>query len=158
MVLWPLNLFKGHRYKFGDEVVVPSRTFVVTASAVVQGGTPIFADIDLHSQNITAETIQKVVTAKKGNNCGPCGRVAMCNGENYGSCREAGLYVIEDCAQAHAKYKESSLGPSGISMYFPSAKTKLFQLVAKVELLSRIDEICGACMEFKDHGSMGCNS
>ena len=46
----------------GDEVIVPPRTFLATASAVVNAGaTPVFADIDRDSQNITAATIAPLI-------------------------------------------------------------------------------------------------
>ena len=47
----------------GDEVVVTPRTFIASVSCVINvGATPIFADIDPDSQNITADTIQAVLT------------------------------------------------------------------------------------------------
>ena len=49
----------------GDDVIVPSRTFIATASAVIKvGATPIIADIDLNSQNITVDSARKVLTPK----------------------------------------------------------------------------------------------
>ena len=49
----------------GDEVVVTSRTFIASISSIVNSGaTPIFADVDLDSQNITPETIRSVITDK----------------------------------------------------------------------------------------------
>jgi dTDP-4-amino-4,6-dideoxygalactose transaminase len=49
----------------GDEVVVPSRTFVATASAVARcGATPVFAEIDLDSQNLTPRTIAEQLSAR----------------------------------------------------------------------------------------------
>ena len=49
----------------GDEVIVTSRTFLASVSAVVViGATPIFADIDPESQNITEEAIFSVLTSK----------------------------------------------------------------------------------------------
>ena len=49
----------------GDEVVVTPRTFIASISCVVNvGATPIFADVDPDSGNITAETISKVLTSK----------------------------------------------------------------------------------------------
>ncbi|MBF4365060.1 DegT/DnrJ/EryC1/StrS family aminotransferase, partial [Vibrio anguillarum] len=49
----------------GDEVITTSRTFLASASAIVTAGAnPVFADVDLNSQNITAETIAAVVTEK----------------------------------------------------------------------------------------------
>ena len=45
----------------GDEVIVTPRTFLASASCVVTAGaTPVFADVDRDSQNITAETIAAV--------------------------------------------------------------------------------------------------
>src|SRR5580700_8088081 len=42
----------------GDEVVVPSRTFIASAScAVMRGAIPVVADVDRDSQNITADTV-----------------------------------------------------------------------------------------------------
>ena len=49
--------------KAGDEVVVTPRTFLASASSIVSvGAIPVFADVDKDSQNITAETIAKVLT------------------------------------------------------------------------------------------------
>lgn len=49
----------------GDEVVVAPRTFLASASTVVnQGAVPVFADVDRDSQNISAETIARVLTSK----------------------------------------------------------------------------------------------
>lgn len=49
----------------GDEVVVPARTFIASAScAVVRGATPIVADIDPITQGLSAETIKAVLTEK----------------------------------------------------------------------------------------------
>ena len=49
----------------GDEVIVPSFTFFATASAVWRlGATPVFADIDPQSFNITAESIESCVTPR----------------------------------------------------------------------------------------------
>ncbi|MBI5641815.1 MAG: aminotransferase class I/II-fold pyridoxal phosphate-dependent enzyme, partial [Nitrospirae bacterium] len=49
----------------GDEVIVPSLSFIATANSVVHAGaTPVFADIDPDTCNVTAETIEKVITDK----------------------------------------------------------------------------------------------
>lgn len=42
----------------GDEVIVPSLSYIATTSVVTYvGATPVFADVDPHTQNVTAETI-----------------------------------------------------------------------------------------------------
>jgi len=51
--------------KEGDEVITTCRTFMASASsAVMRGAIPVVADVDLDSQNITAETIEKCITSK----------------------------------------------------------------------------------------------
>jgi dTDP-4-amino-4,6-dideoxygalactose transaminase len=97
----------------GDEVVVTPRTFIASISCVVNAGaTPVFADVDLDSGNITAESIAKVLTPKtKAIVCvhlagWPCDMdPIMALAERHH------LKVIEDCAQAHgALYKGRSVG------------------------------------------------
>src|SRR5438309_4753561 len=49
----------------GDEVIVPSRTFIASASSVVmRGARPVIADLDRESQTITAETVRPVLSPK----------------------------------------------------------------------------------------------
>ena len=51
--------------KEGDEVIVPSKSYVSSASCVVNvNAKPIFADIDLNSQNISIQTIKKLINSK----------------------------------------------------------------------------------------------
>jgi len=100
----------------GDEVVMPARSFVATASCVVAcGARPVFADIDPDSQNITADSIAAVATPRaKAVICvhlagWPCDMDPI-----LALCKARGLYLIEDCAQAHgAKYKGRSVGAIG---------------------------------------------
>ena len=57
--------FKALNIADSDEVIVTSRTFIASISSIVNSGaTPIFADVDLDSQNITPETIRSVITNK----------------------------------------------------------------------------------------------
>ena len=100
----------------GDEVVVTPRTFIASASCAANAGaTPVFADVDENSQNITAESIRAVLT--------PRTKAVICVHQAGWPCdmdpimtlaEEKGLYVIEDCAQAHgARYKGRSIGSIG---------------------------------------------
>jgi dTDP-4-amino-4,6-dideoxygalactose transaminase len=100
----------------GDEVIVTSRTFLASASCIVTAGaTPVFADVDPDSQNITAESIASVLTEKTkaiitvhlaGWPCDMDSILALAKTHK--------LYVIEDCAQAHgAKYNNQSVGSFG---------------------------------------------
>ena len=86
----------------GDEVVVTPRTFLASASSIVRlGARPVFADVDRDSQNITAETIESVITDKT--------RAILpvhlagwpCDMVDIGAlAEEHDLKIIEDCAQA----------------------------------------------------------
>lgn len=100
----------------GDEVVVTSRTFLASASSIVTAGAvPVFADVDRDSQNITADSVRAVLT--------PRTRAIICVHLAGWPCdmdpimalaEEKGLYVIEDCAQAHgARYKGRPVGSIG---------------------------------------------
>ncbi|HYE29636.1 MAG TPA: DegT/DnrJ/EryC1/StrS family aminotransferase [Allosphingosinicella sp.] len=87
----------------GDEVVVTPRTFVASASCVrLMGATPVFADVDPDSGNITAESIEAVLTERTRAvipvHLGgwPCDMPAI-----MALARRHGLKVIEDCAQSH---------------------------------------------------------
>ncbi len=102
--------------KEADEVIVTPRTFIASASCCAWYGIkPVFVDVDRNSQNITLETIKSGITEKTKaiilvHLAGwPCDLEEICN-----YCREKGIYVIEDCAQAHgAKYKGKSVGSWG---------------------------------------------
>ena len=49
----------------GDEVVVTSRSFLASASSIVSvGATPVFADVDRDSQNITADAVAQVLSSR----------------------------------------------------------------------------------------------
>ncbi|MBI4688815.1 MAG: DegT/DnrJ/EryC1/StrS family aminotransferase [Nitrospirae bacterium] len=49
----------------GDEVIVPSLSFIATANSVVHAGAkPVFADVDPGTCNVTAETIEMAITNK----------------------------------------------------------------------------------------------
>lgn len=112
----------------GDEVVVPPRTFIASASSVVmRGAIPVFADVDPVSQTMTAETIQEVLTPRTkaiivvhlaGWPCDMDPIVALA--------RERGLTVIEDCAQAHgAMYKGRPVGSLGDLAAFSFCQDKI---------------------------------
>lgn len=100
----------------GDEVIVTPRTFFASASCIVTAGaTPIFADIDRNSQNISPASIEAAMT--------PNTKAILCvhlagwpceMNEIIALARENEIAVIEDCAQAHgAQYRGESVGSLG---------------------------------------------
>ncbi len=89
---------------------------MASASTVVTAGAnPIFADVDLNSQNITAESIEKVLTPNtKAVIVVHLAGMPADMDPIMALAEKHGFAVIEDCAQAHgAKYKGRSVGSIG---------------------------------------------
>lgn len=100
----------------GDEVIVPSNTYIATALAVTYAGaTPVFVEPDIRTFNINPDLIEAAITANTK---------AIIPVHLYGQAcdmdsimevaKKYGLKVIEDCAQAHgATYKGQMVGTFG---------------------------------------------
>lgn len=140
----------------GDEVITTPRTFITSANAVVmQGAVPVFADIDPVSQNITASTIQNVITSKTRaiivvHLAGyPCDMDSIME-----LAKKYNLIVIEDCAQAHgAFYKGKPVGSIGHAGAFSFCQDKIMTTIGEGGILALKDEtICAKAWAFKDHG------
>lgn len=139
-----------------DEVVVAPRTFVASASCVVSvGATPVFADVDPASGNIAAETIAPVVTPRtKAIICvhlagWPCDMDPIM--ELAG---RHGLFVIEDCAQAHgARYKGRSVGSIGHVGAWSFCQDKIMTTGGEGGMVTTSDHALWSRMwSLKDHG------
>ena len=140
----------------GDEVIVTPRTFVASASCVrLVGATPVFADVDPISGNITAETIEAVVTNRTKaiipvHLAGwPCDMPAIMD-----LARARGLRVIEDCAQAHgAEIDARSVGSFGDSAAFSFCQDKIISTGGEGGFTSfRNQDEWSRAWSFKDHG------
>lgn len=140
----------------GDEVIVPCRTFIASASCVVaRGATPVVADIDQVSQNLTVETIRTVLSKKTKaiivvHLAGwPCDMDSIMS-----FAKEHNLYVIEDCAQAHgAVYKGRPVGSIGHVGAFSFCQDKIMTTGGEGGMVTTNDEILWKRMwEYKDHG------
>ena len=100
----------------GDEVITSCRTFVASAScAVMRGATPVVADVDLNSQNITSETVEKCITSKTKAIIAVHHAGFPCDMDSLSAlAKKYNLFLIEDCAQAHgAVYKGKPVGSIG---------------------------------------------
>ncbi|EKO3697815.1 DegT/DnrJ/EryC1/StrS aminotransferase family protein [Vibrio metschnikovii] len=140
----------------GDEVITTSRTFLASASAIVTAGAkPVFADVDLNSQNITAETIAAVVTEKSKavivvHLAGmPAEMDAIMS-----LAAERGFYVIEDCAQAHgAKYKGRSVGTIGHIGAWSFCQDKIMTTGGEGGMVTtNVHGFWSTMWSYKDHG------
>lgn len=140
----------------GDEVIVPARTFIATASSVVMcGAKPVVADIDPCSGNLTVETIEAARSEKAraiiAVHLGgwPCDMPAiMAYAERHG------LKVIEDCAQAHgAEIDGRRVGSFGHAAAFSFCQDKIISTGGEGGMLVTNDrELWKKAWAFKDHG------
>jgi len=100
----------------GDEVIVPALTFVATVNPVIYvGATPVFADVDMDTWNISPQEIEKKITKKTkaiipvhlyGNSCHMKAIIDIARRHN--------LYVIEDATESlGTKYKGRYTGTFG---------------------------------------------
>ncbi len=121
----------------GDEVIVPSFTYVATAEVIaLLGLKPVLVDVDPDTFNITAELIEKAITSKSK---------AIVPVHLFGQCADMkpiidlaskhNLFIIEDCAQAiGAAYtfspgvvkKSGTMGTVGCTSFFPSKNLGCF--------------------------------
>lgn len=140
----------------GDEVITTSRTFLASASAIVTAGAnPVFADVDLNSQNITAETIDAVVTEKtKAVIVVHLAGMPAEMDAIMALAAERGFYVIEDCAQAHgAKYKGRSVGSIGHIGAWSFCQDKIMTTGGEGGMVTTNDQALWSVMwSYKDHG------
>jgi dTDP-4-amino-4,6-dideoxygalactose transaminase len=140
----------------GDEVVVTPRTFIASISCVVNAGaTPVFADVEPDSGNISASTIEAVLTPRtKAVICvhlagWPCDMDPIMTLAD-----QHGLKVIEDCAQAHgARYKGRSVGSIGHVGAWSFCQDKIMTTGGEGGMVTTNDESLWRNMwSYKDHG------
>ncbi|MFH7349565.1 DegT/DnrJ/EryC1/StrS aminotransferase family protein [Acinetobacter variabilis] len=140
----------------GDDVIVTSRTFLASVSSIVTAGAnPVFADVELDSQNISARTIEAVLTPNT--KAIICVHLAgwMCDMDPIMQlAKEKGLYVIEDCAQAHgAMYKGKSAGSIGHIGAWSFCQDKIMTTGGEGGMVTTNDEKLWKKMwSYKDHG------
>jgi len=140
----------------GDEVIVPSRTFIASASCVFMcGAVPVVADVDKDSQNITAATVREVLSERTRaiivvHLAGwPCDMDPILE-----LAREHRLKVIEDCAQAQgATYRGRAVGSMGDAGAFSFCQDKIMTTGGEGGMMTTNDtELWSRAWAFKDHG------
>jgi dTDP-4-amino-4,6-dideoxygalactose transaminase len=140
----------------GDEVVVTPRSFVASAyCAMLVGATPVFADVDPDSGNITPETIAAVLTDRTraivpvhlaGWPADMPGIMALAE--------ERGLKVIEDCAQSQgAAIGGRPAGSFGHAAAFSFCQDKIISTGGEGGFVSFKDRDAWSwAWSYKDHG------
>ncbi|MFK8078809.1 MAG: DegT/DnrJ/EryC1/StrS family aminotransferase [Granulosicoccus sp.] len=140
----------------GDEVIVTSRTYLASASSIVLAGAiPVFADVDLDSQNITAKTIEPLITPRTRAIC--CVHLAgwPCEMDEINDLASSkGLAVVEDCAQAHgARYRGVPVGGFGQIGAWSFCQDKIMTTAGEGGMVTTNDEsLWDRMWSYKDHG------
>ncbi len=141
----------------GDEVIVPNLTFIASANAVIMtGATPVFADVDKDTFNLSLETLLPCITERTK---------AVMPVHLYGQavdmdpilqfCSNRGISIVEDAAQGvGVKYKNrhvGTFGDIGILSYYGNKTITCGEggivLTDQIELANKV-------YAFKNHGRM----
>ncbi len=140
----------------GDEVIVPSYTFIASSMCVAQAGAvPVFADVEKMTHTISPESIVEKISPRTK---------AIIPVHLYGCiadmgaimdiAEEYGLYVIEDAAQAHGgKYNGRKAGSVGHMGAFSFCQSKHFTTGGEGGMVvTDNEEWAWNCRSFRDHG------
>lgn len=141
----------------GDEVIVPSNTYIATALAVTYvGAKPVFVEPDIRTFNINPALIESAITPKTkaimpvhlyGQPCDMDPIMAIA--------KKHGLRIVEDCAQAHgAIYKGKKIGTFGDAAGFSFYPGKnLGALGDAGATVTNDEELAGMIRAFGNYGS-----
>lgn len=117
---------KAYDFKSGDEVIVPSNTYIATILAIVHNGLkPILVEPDITTYNIDPKRISEKITSRTKAILVVHLYGKMCAMDEIMSLADSnGLIVIEDCAQAHGAHlngkKAGNWGHYGAFSFYPT--------------------------------------
>jgi dTDP-4-amino-4,6-dideoxygalactose transaminase len=140
----------------GDEIIVTPRTFLASASSIVNAGAvPVFADVDPDSQNITPETAMRVITKKT--RAILCVHLAgwPCDMDGFKSLAKAhDLLLVEDCAQANgAAWRGKPVGSLSDMAAWSFCQDKIMTTGGEGGMVTTSrQELWSKGWSFKDHG------
>lgn len=139
----------------GDEVIVPNMTFAATINAVLYtGAAPVIVDIEEDSWCISPDEIERAVTKRTkavipvhiyGQ---PCDMEEICN-----IAQKHGLYIIEDCAEAHgAEWNGKKVGSFGDISCFSFFGNKVVTTGEGGMCITDNEELAEKMKVYRDHG------
>lgn len=156
-LIWQgLGIGSHYGGKATDEVIVTSRSFMASASSIVNAGArPRFADVGLDSGNIEPNTVAAQITENT--------RAILCVHLAGWPCdmdgileatEESDIHLVEDCAQAHgAFYKGRPVGSLGTAAAWSFCQDKIMTTGGEGGMVTCQDEDLWKRMwAFKDHG------
>ena len=140
----------------GTEVIVSPRSFMASAACVVNvGAKPVFADVDIHTQNISAASVSAVLSpASKAIICVHLGGYPCHMEELQRLAQQHNLYLIEDCAQAHgAAINGRKVGSFGHLAAWSFCQDKIISCAGEGGMITTNDaELARRVWQLKDHG------
>jgi len=139
----------------GDEVIVPSFTFISTANSILfQDAKLVFAEVDDKTFNINHNDVLEKITRRTK---------AIIGVHLFGHpfdvdaiqeiCEDHNLFLIEDCAQAHgAEYEDRRVGSFGVVSVFSFYATKNMTTGEGGMITTDSSDITKACRLLRNHG------
>ncbi|MBC8403176.1 MAG: DegT/DnrJ/EryC1/StrS family aminotransferase [Candidatus Marinimicrobia bacterium] len=139
----------------GDEVIIPSYTFIATASAILMANAvPVFVDAELESFNIDPDLIEAAITDRTkvimpvhiGGNPAQMDKILAV-------AKKFNLIVIEDAAQAHgAEWNGTKVGALGMGGIFSFQTSKNMTAGEGGAIISNNEEFNNACFSYHNCG------
>ena len=148
---------KSLRLPKNSEIIVPARSFFSSASCIVNTGyTPVFADVNLLTQNITINEIKRKITKKtKANICVhlaglPCDMPSIKKLAN-----KKKIKIIEDCSQAHgASINNKQVGSFGDISTWSFCNDKIMSTLGEGGMISTNKKnLYEFCKRYINHGT-----
>jgi dTDP-4-amino-4,6-dideoxygalactose transaminase len=140
----------------GDEVIVPSYTFIASSMSVAQAGAiPVFADVEPLSHVISAEAIESKISDQTRAIVIVHLYGEVCNMDAINAvAKKHHLFVVEDCAQAHgATWDGKKVGTLGDIGAFSFCQSKTFTTGGEGGcVVTQDEEVAWRCRAFRDHG------
>jgi dTDP-4-amino-4,6-dideoxygalactose transaminase len=139
----------------GDEVVVPSFSFIATANcAVYVGATPVFADVEIDDGNLSARTVEAVLTERTRavvvvDQGGMPADVAPIRE----LCERRGIDLVEDAAcGAGSRYRGAPVGAGGAMVAWSFHPRKLLTTGEGGMLTTSVDDVADRARRLREHG------
>ena len=140
---------------YGDEVIVSPYTFVATISAIaIAGATPVIADIELPSYNISPESFENLITSKtKAVICVHVAGLPCDMDKINATAKKHGIYVIEDASHAHgAEYGGKKTGSLGDAAAFSFQNSKNLSSGEGGIIVTNDEKIYAECWRYHHSG------
>ena len=139
----------------GDEVVVPSFSFIATANcAVYVGATPVFADVEVEDGNVSARTVEEALTERT--------RVVVVVDQGgmpadiapiRELCEHRGIALVEDAAcGAGSRYRGAPVGAGGSMVAWSFHPRKLLTTGEGGMLTTSVEEVAARARRLREHG------